>query len=341
VRAAVLKNGLLLQYASKNLKNEKSIVLDAISNDSRAFYFASEKLKNDKDIILTSIYENLAILKYLNSDIQLSSNEIYTIEDLILQEFKKPETNLTFDYDLILKCLDLNLKIMSIVPSQLLSDHEFASAAIKRNPLNFEYISETLKDNFEIFSLALNLNVDILQFTQYSYLTAIVRYNPQKSIIIDITKRLLANSYKNASVKEVMKGILSLALLSLPMELKNYIDLFRQILPFNGFFLTNASETIQDNEQLIKKVISYCPDAFHCASERLQKAHQLIFSKVQGSSFQILSKMDDPIENEFLLKKGLLYSSMYLHFAHSKITENRTQLNQYKNGYKVEELITK
>jgi hypothetical protein len=55
VNLAVRKNGLLLSYASKELKNDKEIVLDAVMSNGGAIQFASPKMKSDKEIVLASI----------------------------------------------------------------------------------------------------------------------------------------------------------------------------------------------------------------------------------------------------------------------------------------------
>ena len=50
VMAAVKHSGNALEYASKNLKNDKEVVLEAVKSDERAMVFASKNLKSDKDI---------------------------------------------------------------------------------------------------------------------------------------------------------------------------------------------------------------------------------------------------------------------------------------------------
>ncbi|MGZ3633864.1 MAG: DUF4116 domain-containing protein [Parachlamydiaceae bacterium] len=50
--AAVQQNGLLLQFASEYLKNDREIVLAAVQQDGSALQFASEQLKCDNQVVL-------------------------------------------------------------------------------------------------------------------------------------------------------------------------------------------------------------------------------------------------------------------------------------------------
>ena len=51
VITAVSKYGTALEYASKKLRNDKEVVMTAVSNDESALDFASEELKRDEDIL--------------------------------------------------------------------------------------------------------------------------------------------------------------------------------------------------------------------------------------------------------------------------------------------------
>jgi hypothetical protein len=70
--AAVKKNGLALQYASKRLKSDKEIVLAAVQQDGFAIYYANEGLKNNKSVVLAAVKQNGLALQHACKDI--SSN---------------------------------------------------------------------------------------------------------------------------------------------------------------------------------------------------------------------------------------------------------------------------
>ena len=55
VLEAVRSDGLLLKFASENLKADKEVVLEAVKSDGRAFEYASENLKADKEVVLEAV----------------------------------------------------------------------------------------------------------------------------------------------------------------------------------------------------------------------------------------------------------------------------------------------
>ena len=52
---AIKKDGLALEFASDEMKNDKEIVLKAIKKDWLALKFASNKLKDDKEVVLEAV----------------------------------------------------------------------------------------------------------------------------------------------------------------------------------------------------------------------------------------------------------------------------------------------
>jgi hypothetical protein len=59
-----------LQYASKELKNDKDVVTEAVRRDGVSFYYASDELKNDRDFILSllDIDKKLYFFEYISDD---------------------------------------------------------------------------------------------------------------------------------------------------------------------------------------------------------------------------------------------------------------------------------
>ena len=51
VLLSVKDEGLMLEYASAELKNDREIVLEAINTDPEAIEYASDELKNDSEIL--------------------------------------------------------------------------------------------------------------------------------------------------------------------------------------------------------------------------------------------------------------------------------------------------
>lgn len=71
--------GALLEFLSKNLKNNDRIVLKAVKNNGLSLQFASEELRNDKEIVLEAINQNTKAIEFASIDLQ---NDTDIIEQL-------------------------------------------------------------------------------------------------------------------------------------------------------------------------------------------------------------------------------------------------------------------
>jgi hypothetical protein len=81
VLAAVTKNGKALKFASVRLQNDKDVVLAAVTQNGKALEFASVRLQNDKDVVLVALEEHVNALKF-------ASKELRKNEHLILEVVK-------------------------------------------------------------------------------------------------------------------------------------------------------------------------------------------------------------------------------------------------------------
>jgi hypothetical protein len=59
---------MALQFASKDLKNDKDIVKIAVTNNGAALVYASKDLKNDKEIVLIAMEQNPISLNYVSEN---------------------------------------------------------------------------------------------------------------------------------------------------------------------------------------------------------------------------------------------------------------------------------
>ena len=55
VIAATKYNVFSLEYASKELRNNKEVIMAAIKDNPRSFEFASEELRNNKEVVMEAV----------------------------------------------------------------------------------------------------------------------------------------------------------------------------------------------------------------------------------------------------------------------------------------------
>ena len=70
VLKAVSQDGDSLEYASDKLKNDREVVLVAVLNSGRTLKYASDELKNDKEVVLLAVYDDGRALKYASDQLK-------------------------------------------------------------------------------------------------------------------------------------------------------------------------------------------------------------------------------------------------------------------------------
>ena len=59
-----------LECASKELRNDKDVVLEAVKNNGSSLKFASEELQDDKEVVLEAVCVNRSIRTPVSVDIR-------------------------------------------------------------------------------------------------------------------------------------------------------------------------------------------------------------------------------------------------------------------------------
>ena len=69
-----------LGYASKELQNDKDVVMTAVSTSAMDLFYASEELKNDKDIVLIAVAKDGLALCYASDNLQENKELLLLLE---------------------------------------------------------------------------------------------------------------------------------------------------------------------------------------------------------------------------------------------------------------------
>ena len=140
----------MLEYTSDELKNDREVVITAISNSNgQALKYASEQLKNDREVVITAISNsNGQALKYASE--QLKN-----------------------DRKIVMTALKYNSDLLKHASDELKNDREIIIAALQKNASEYvsdsvlNYVSDNLKKRFlEIVKIAIKILImhyDMLQ----------------------------------------------------------------------------------------------------------------------------------------------------------------------------------
>lgn len=101
VLEAISFKGVALNGASERLRNDKEVVLKAVKKYGYSLQFASEALKQDKEVVLAAIKENPRSIDFAHRKIRDEIgdlNPIQYLESFVLQE-KLKETLISKNLD--------------------------------------------------------------------------------------------------------------------------------------------------------------------------------------------------------------------------------------------------
>lgn len=103
----VRKNGLHLQYAWEQYRDDRDVVKEAIIQNGNSLQYANPRFKNDKDLIKLAIKNKADAVKHINA--QLQSDREFWIE-----------------------CIRINGKVIKHLPRTMAADRDMALEAIPK-----------------------------------------------------------------------------------------------------------------------------------------------------------------------------------------------------------------
>ena len=86
VLAAVKQYGRALEYASDRLKDDKEVVLAAIEKYGYASAWASERLNNDKEVVLAAVKQYWAALEYASDELQSDKDVLNSMREYLIND---------------------------------------------------------------------------------------------------------------------------------------------------------------------------------------------------------------------------------------------------------------
>ncbi|MDD7805518.1 MAG: DUF4116 domain-containing protein [Endozoicomonas sp. (ex Botrylloides leachii)] len=222
VLAAVSKRGIALKYASDKLKNDPDVFIAAINQDYRAYNYAGSAWKQNREAVLAAVkgsrhpYILRDILrdigKNIKDDAEIISEAIkvspnfYYASDRLKNDkkfvmealsryssaiFSYVSNPLKEDHEVVLAALRRYDEINDIffplrfAHSNLLSDENFITEAVKLTPKALDYASDELRNNSSFVKKLLHIDNRVLSYASDTLKTdqALMDYRDQVSIL--------------------------------------------------------------------------------------------------------------------------------------------------------------
>jgi Domain of unknown function (DUF4116) len=147
--AAVLRDGSLLEFASRMLRNDRDLVCAAVRHDGMALEFAGAELKNDREVVWAAVTGDTA------------SEELFGNMWCALQ-FASPA--LRDDSDLVLAAVRNNGSALEVASNRLQDNRDVVMAAVRQDGLALEFASPRFQGDDEVVLTAIENDPFALEF---------------------------------------------------------------------------------------------------------------------------------------------------------------------------------
>ncbi len=164
---AIARQNSPFEYASDRLKNDRAFVLEALKVDPFILTYVAKPLMDDKEIVLTALGKYGKPWKNgpYASNIKFASDRLKGDKEVALEALASDGSyiqhisdQLKNDREIVMFAVESSGYALKYVSDELKNDRGIVSAAIKRNGGALEFASDELKDDDEIVGLAISQN---------------------------------------------------------------------------------------------------------------------------------------------------------------------------------------
>ena len=120
----VSQNGWKLQLASNELRNDKEVVLQAVTQNGESLRWASKELQNDKEVVIISV-------SHSEENISFASDELR-------ENVEWRSSFLSTEREILLKCHSINGLMLRYASEDERNDEEIVTLAIQQTGMAFQ-----------------------------------------------------------------------------------------------------------------------------------------------------------------------------------------------------------
>ena len=224
-------NGCIIRYASWDVRSDLHTALAACTNSGMALEFVSDMLKDNREVVVAAISNSGASLCYASSRMRNDREVVVAAcnEHTLAIEFASDA--LKGDRGLMLGLCRINGVSLAYASNELQSDEEVVTAAVKSCNMALKWASEELKRNKEIVLAACEGDGRALAF-------AAVEVRADKRFITDIIAGGNPDAFEFAS--DALRGDHEVAVLAAAADTVNMMDNYK--VPV----ITHATQELQD-----------------------------------------------------------------------------------------------
>lgn len=168
VRAAVERDPHALQFASPEVRADRSVVLPVVSRTGSALKFAAASLRSDREVVRAAVQQDGEALKYAAQELRADPSIVCAavLDNVLALGFAERE--LRHDRRFILQVVKQEGRALQYTSESLRSDRDVVKAAVRQNGLALEWASRDLRADREVVLAAVTQRGTALRFAAHA-----------------------------------------------------------------------------------------------------------------------------------------------------------------------------
>jgi hypothetical protein len=305
----VSNNGRYLQHVCKKLKNDKEIVLTAVTSYAGSLKFASKELKKDHEIVLQAVKKKGSSLAF--ADYSLKSDPEFMLKSINLSYYSLnfASKNLKNDKEFILKAIKQSTgKILQYSGEKMKQDKEVVIEAVKSHSCSLKFASEELKNDIDVVMALLSTKKDFDLDDPFKFVGK--KFKGDREIALKAVKR---NGKSIQSVSEDLMKDREIIL----NALKNEYIVFKFLIQIDSDYM-NDKEIVLAAVQSNRRMLQYASEemkndmdvglkvgSLEYIGNKLKNNKEFLFKAAEMKYF-------DELEHEFMSERDFVLKIVQL-----------------------------
>ena len=266
VLALVQRDGMLLQYACKELQNCPCVVLAAAEQNPHAFKYASKLLQDSAPFIRELIRRNPLNLAWATTKMRNNPKLVAAAVTKSPTALQFASKTLCANKDIVMISVVRDGRALEFASSSMRNDADVVAAAIHQNPDAFKFASDELKAN---------LNMALYVFKQ-------------PSTSADLLKYMSSSLRNNKQVVLAAVSVHGYALAFAGAEMRCDHEVVMTAIKQDGRALSRASPAYRSNKVACLAAVKTFPEAVTWIDEKLFRNQAFVLSMVNRNADVLL-----------------------------------------------------
>lgn len=320
VMAKVKENGRNLYYASEELKNNKNVIMQALSANYNAYNcleFASYELRNDRDVILKAV-------QLYGDNLEFASDRLKNDKHIVIEAINHSANGCALRYasdevrndkKMVLDIMNekRNSDILSYASDQLRDDKQFVSQVLQQYSDTLWKVSPRLKQDNELLeqAIASGDGPRVIPFEALS-----------KESVMASLKAVDSNKNHFRSVMDggaIVYSTDNEEQQKIKQEILDDDEIILESLKYDTFGLYKASERLKSDKSFMLRATSVNPMSLDFASDEVKNDKEFMLSLCNENCDALKYASDRLLQSRDFMKNAISINPQAVKYADAEM----------------------